>query len=78
MMYKKLVLFRQCISGNIWPWWVFTQIRAGYTNYCKTLFRLMCSEHGLNTFMSLECTKQINNMSIVRLIYSRKCTSHVI
>ena len=49
MMYKKLVLFRQYISGNMWPWWVFTQIRPGYTNYCKTLFSLMCGEHGLNT-----------------------------
>ena len=62
MMYKKLVLFCQCISGNMWPWWVFTQMHPGYINYCKTLFRLMCGEHGLNTNT---CLWNVRNKSTI-------------
>jgi hypothetical protein len=47
MMYTKLVLFRQCISDHVWPWWVFLTHHPEYTQYCRTMARLMVGEHGL-------------------------------
>ena len=53
LMYRKLIMFRQCITGSVWPWWLFLQKHPNMYHSCKIMFRLMTGEHGLGSTIGL-------------------------
>ena len=53
IMHVELVMFRQCITGSVWPWWLFLQKHPTMYQSCKIMFRLMTGKHGLGSNLGL-------------------------
>ena len=78
LMYRKLIMFRQCITGSVWPWWMFLQKHPSMYHSCKIMFRLMTGEHGLGSTIGLWHGKNHSKIWIMCDLHMVETVQHIL
>ena len=76
LVYRKLIMFRQCITGSVWPWWLFLPKHPNMYHSCKVMFRLMTGEHGLGSTIGLWHGKGHSKICIMCDLHGRNCSTY--